>query len=275
MIVLGAFPLVFIVTAALTESSLGKPFKKFVGAENFEAVLRDSDVLQSIFRTVSYSFAVTAVSVVLGVLLACAVYEGARKGSVLRTLLLLPLIIPPVIVGTLWKLIYNPSGGLIATVLGYASIPAPQILSDGSLALAAVGVADIWQWTPLVFLLVYASLLGQDSSLNEAARLDGAHGWKLFVHITLPAIGGTIAAAAFIRLVIALKVFDLVFMMTSGGPGQSTTTTSYLIYQAAIKEFDVDRASAITLLLAVVVTVITVPIGLMIARIRRSEGSNA
>lgn len=136
-------------------------------------------------------------------------------------------------------------------------------------------VADVWQWTPLVFLLVFAALLGQDGAVVEAARVDGAHGWGLFRSITLPAIAGTIAAAAFIRLVLALKVFDLVFMMTAGGPGQSTSTTSYLIYQAALKEFDVGRAAAITLLLALLVTATTVPVAALAGRLRRGEEAAA
>lgn len=275
LLVMGVFPLVFIIAAALTESSLGKPFKEFVGTGNFSTILADGDVVASMWRTVAYALIVTAVSVVFGVLVAIAVYEGTKHGSLVRTLLLLPMIMPPVIVGTLWKLVYNPAGGLISTLLSFIHVPAPQILSDGRLALGAMAVADVWQWTPLVFLLVYAALLGQDRSVTEAARMDGAHGFKLLANITLPAIGGTIAAAAFIRLVLALKIFDLVFMMTSGGPGQSTTTASYLIYQTALKEFDVGRASAITLVLAVAVTIITVPFGIFIARLRRGEGEQA
>lgn len=275
LLVLGAFPLTFIIAAALTESSLGKPFKEFIGTENFTTVLADADVVASLGRTLGYSLLVTAASLGLGVLIAVAVHQGTRNGALVRTLLLLPLIVPPVIVGTLWKLVYNPGGGLLATILKYVGLPAPALLSDGRFALGAVAVADVWQWTPLVFLLVYAALLAQDHSVTEAARVDGAHGWKLFRLITLPSIAGTVAAAAFIRLVLALKVFDLVFMMTSGGPGQSTTMTSYLIYQAALKEFDVGRAAAITLLLAVVVTAVTLPVAALTARLRRNEGVGA
>ena len=96
----------------------------------------------------------------------------------------------------MWKLIFNPAGGLLSTLLGYVGLAAPAPLSDGRFALGAVMLADIWQWTPLVFLLVFAALLGQDHSVIEAARLDGAHGWRLFSSVTWPAIAGTAAAAA-------------------------------------------------------------------------------
>jgi multiple sugar transport system permease protein len=184
-----------------------------------------------------------------------------------RTLLLLPLITPPVVVGTLWKLVFNPGGGLLATLLPGVSL-AP--LSSTTWALPAIGLADVWQWTPLIVILVYAALLTQDPAVREAASLDGAHGVGLFRHITWPAIAGTVAAAFFIRIVIALKVFDLVFVMTSGGPGQASTTTTYLIQQVALKEFDIGRASAITLVFAVIVTAVTLGVAAL-ARKARNE----
>lgn len=265
VIVLGAYPLVFMLAAAFTESSLGRPFAAFTGTDNFEAVLTDGDVVASVIRTTAYALAVSAVSVSLGVAVALALVHATRAGSLVRTILLLPIIMPPVVVGTLWKLVFNPGGGLIDAILRvFGAAPASFApLSSTFWALPAVGLADVWQWTPLVTLLVYAALLTQDHSVREAAALDGAHGFGFFRHITWPAIAGTVGAVFLIRLVIALKVFDLVFVMTSGGPGQSTTTTSYLIHQIALKEFDVGRASAVTLLFAVVVTAVTVPIVLI------------
>jgi multiple sugar transport system permease protein len=144
-------------------------------------------------------------------------------------------------------------------LVGYAEEPV-SVLSSPAIALAGVGLADVWEWTPLITLLVFAALLGQNPETTEAAVLDGAHGLRLFTGITLPAIAGTIAAAFLIRVVLAFKVFDLIYIMTSGGPGQATTMPSYLIYQAALQQFDVGRAATITLLLAVVVTVVTLPI---------------
>lgn len=273
LLVLGVYPLLFIVGAAFTESSLGKPFQDFVGTETFEQVLGDADAVATLGRTLGYALSVSIASLVLGVIAALALYGAVRSGSFVRTLLLLPLITPPVIVGTLWKLIYNPGGGLLATVLGFFGAPRDAIapLSSTAWALPGVAVADVWEWTPLVALLVFTALLAQDAQTIEAARLDGAHGFRLFRHITLPAIAGVLAAAFFIRLVLAFKVFDLIFMMTSGGPGQATTTTSYLIYQAALREFDVGKAAVITLLLAVLVTVVTLPVALVARRLQANH----
>lgn len=274
LLVLGIYPLLFIVAAAVTDSSLGKPFRDFTGTENLERVLSDGDVWASLWRTVGYAMGTTAASVVLGVVLAVAVHRAVQQGALLRTLLMLPLIVPPVVVGTIWKLIFNPGGGLLATVMSFIGLPTIAPLTDPALALSAVMVADIWEWTPLVFLLVFAALLGQDRSVLEAASLDGARGWGMFWAITWPSIAGTVAAATFIRLVLAFKVFDLVYMMTSGGPGQATTTTSYLIHQIALREFDVGRAAVVTLLLAIVVTVVTLPVAAFSARIKRREAED-
>lgn len=273
LLVLGVYPLLFIVAASVSESSLGRPFAGWVGGEQFTRVLGDADIVASFARTTAYALSVSAASLVLGVVSALALYGAVRSGSIVRTLLLLPLITPPVIVGTLWKLIYNPGGGLIATVLGSLGFDRQAIapLSSTTWALPGVAVADVWEWTPLVAVLVFTALLAQDSGIIEAARLDGAHGASLFWHITLPQIAGVVAAAFFIRLVLAFKVFDLVYVMTSGGPGQATTTTSYVIYQAALREFDIGKAAAITLLLALLVTVVTIPVALLTRKLQRTH----
>lgn len=273
LLVLGVYPLLFIIGAAFTESSLGRPFQEFVGTATFESVLRNADAVASLWRTLLYALGVSIASLLLGVVTALALHGAVRSGSLVRTLLLLPLITPPVIVGTLWKLIYNPGGGLLATVLGFFGAPRDAIapLSSTTWALPGIALADVWEWTPLIALLVFTALLAQDPQTLEAARLDGAHGFRLLRHITLPSIAGVVAAAFFIRLVLAFKVFDLVFMMTSGGPGQATTTTSYLIYQAALREFDVGKAAVVTLLLAALVTVVTVPVALAARRLQANH----
>ncbi len=270
-LVLGAYPLVFIVLTALSESSLGQPFQDWVGTRNLQHALGDGDVVASLVRNVVYAILVTIASTALGVVGALALHTATRRGSIARTLMLLPLITPPVVVGVLWKLIFNPAGGLLDTLLvalGYRGEPV-AVLSSSAWAIVGVGVADVWEWTPIVLLLVFAALLGQDRAIGEAAALDGAHGFRLFREITFPAIGGTVAAVFLIRLVLAFKVFDLVFVLTSGGPGQATTMPAYLIYQAALQQFDIGRASSITLLLAVVVTIVTLPVILVTRRLHR------
>ena len=274
LLVFGLYPLIFTVAGSLSNSTLGRPFRSWVGLGNFADVLGSGDVRAAFMRTVVYALAVSLASVLLGLLTALALYHAARRGAVVRTLLLLPLIVPPVIVGNLWKLIFNPSGGLLAKLLAPLGVDTSHtaLLASTAWALPTIGLADVWEWSPLVALLIFAALLAQDREVLEAAALDGAGGWLEFRHITLPAIGGSIAAAFFIRLVLAFKVFDLVFITTSGGPGQATTTVSYLIYQMALRAFDIGRASAVTLVLAVVVTLVTIPVARLTRKLNASHG---
>lgn len=270
VLVLALYPLAFLVAASVSRSSLGRPFGGWVGTANLDAVLRNPDVAVSLVRTTVYALGVSAASVVLGVALALALERVLRGAAVVRTVLLLPLVVPPVIAGTLWKLVFNPGGGLLPTALSAAGVDPSGVapLSSTRWALTAIGLVDVWQWTPLVTLLVLAALLGQPREVGEAAALDGASGLALIRHVTLPPVLGIVAATFLIRLVIAFKVFDLVHVMTSGGPGRSSTVSSYVVYQAALREFDVGRASVVTLALAVVVTAVTVPVAVLTRRLQ-------
>jgi multiple sugar transport system permease protein len=202
---------------------------------------------------------------------ALALWRSALAGAASRVILLLPLALPPVVVGVLWRLIFTPNGGLIDAIRRIVAPGTDPIafLSDPALAIVAIALADIWEWAPLVTILVFAALLGIDREVMEAASLDGAHGLRLLREIAVPAVLGTIAATFVIRLVLALKVFDLVNVMTKGGPGDASAVPAWLVWKAAIEQFDVGRGAAITLLLAVVVTLITLP-PILIAR--RSHG---
>lgn len=270
LLVLAAYPLLFIVSAALTRSSLGQPFQEFVGTDNLQAALGSETVQNSLLLGAGYGIGVALASTVLGTLTAVALWRSLKSGVFIRTILLLPMIVPPVVVGVLFSFIFSPSGGLIDTLLRRFS-PASgtyAILSDETWAVYGVALADVWEWTPLVVLLVFTALLGQDSQIIEAAQLDGANAFQLFRYVTLPAVAGTIVAAFLIRLILAFKVFDLVYVMTSGGPGSSTQVPAFLIWRTALQNFDVGMAATITLLLAVLVTVVTLPIFWITKRLR-------
>jgi multiple sugar transport system permease protein len=270
-VLIGVVPLLFIVANSFFESTLGKPLRRWAGLENYQEALGDPDAVAALWRTAAYALGVTAASVALGVVLALAVYSAWRRPGALRAVLLVPLFIPPVVVGVLFKQVFNPEGGLLAVLAKAVGLPAPGVLSSADSALFGVAAADVWEWTPLVFLLVLAALLTVDRSVLEAARLDGAHGPSLFSGVLWPAIAAAVASAALIRLVLAFKVFDLVSVMTSGGPGQSTTVASYLIHRVALREFDLGRASVLTLALAVLVTLITLPFIALNSRASRLE----
>lgn len=270
LLVLAAYPLLFIASAAFTRSSLGQPFQEFVGSANLQAALGSETVQNSLLLGTGYAMSVSLASTALGTLTAVALWRSLKSGAFIRTVLLLPMIVPPVVVGILFSFIFSPSGGLIDTLIRRFTPGSGTfaILSDTTWAIFGVALADVWEWTPLVVLLVFTALLGQDSQITEAAQLDGANAFQLFRHITLPAVASTIAAAFLIRLILAFKVFDLIYVMTSGGPGSSTQVPAFLIWRSALQNFDVGMAATITLLLAVVVTVITLPVFWFTKRLR-------
>lgn len=270
LLVLAAYPLLFIGSAAFTRSSLGQPFQEFVGTANLQAALVSEAVQNSLLLGVGYALGVALASTALGTLTAVALWRSLKSGGFIRTILLLPMIVPPVVVGILFTFIFSPSGGLIDTLIRRFSPSSGTyaVLSDTTWAVFGVALADVWEWTPLVVLLVFTALLGQDPQIIEAAQLDGANAFQLFRYVTLPAVAATIVAAFLIRLILAFKVFDLVYVMTSGGPGSSTQVPAYLIWRTALQNFDVGMAATITLLLAVLVTLVTVPIFWINKRLR-------
>lgn len=270
LLVLAAYPLLFIASTAFTSSSLGNPYQEFVGTANLETALASTAVQNSMLLGTGYAVGTALASTVLGTGTAVALWRSLRSGAFIRTVLLLPMVVPPVVVGILFGFIFSPSGGLLDTVIRRFTPGSGTyaVLSDTTFAIFGVALADIWEWTPLVVLLVFTALLGQDREITEAAQLDGANAFQLFRYVTLPAVAATIAAAFLIRLILAFKVFDLVYVMTSGGPGSSTQVPAYLIWRSAVQNFDIGMAATITLVLAVVVTVVTLPVFWLMKRLR-------
>ena len=185
-----------------------------------------------------------------------------RGGNVFRTLILLPLMTPPIMVATSWKLIFHPTGGLLNGVLQSLGLTDRPIsfLGSSRWAFPAIAVADFWQWTPFVILLAYASLQTLPSEVQEAALVDGASGVRAFVSVTLPLLGPALAAIFLLRVILAFKVFDLVYSLTFGGPGFDTNIGTFQIFRMAFRQFDVGYAAAQTIVFGLLVGVVTLPI---------------
>lgn len=264
-------PFVYLIALALTKSTLGAPMSAFVGADNFARAVAAPDFRNSIVLTTVFAFLVCAIQLVLGFVLALLFDRITRGGGLLRALILLPLMTPPVMVGIAWKLILAPSGGLLngwLLALGWIDRPISFFGSPG-LAFLSIVIADTWQWTPFVALLCYAALKALPHDVYEAAALDGAYPGRQLFTITLPMMKPALVAVFLIKLVIAFKTFDLVYILTFGGPGTSTATSSFLIWRTTLRQFDVGSGAAMTLLFALAVTVITLPVVMYYARLAR------
>ncbi len=250
--------LVYVVGLSVTNSTISRPFNGFIGFENYARAFADEAFGTSIVNMLIFAFGVTAVETLLGFVFASVLYTEVRAGRYLRTLALLPLFTPPVAVGMIWKLIYDPGSGLLNYyLLKFHVISAPiAYLGNSTFAMPSLMVADIWQWTPFCFLLCLAAFQSLPYDPYEAAAVDGASSWQIFRRLTLPLVLPSLVITFLFRLLIALKVFDLVFMLTYGGPGDSTNVASFDIYKVGFTMFKTGYAASMTVLVFLVISVI-------------------
>lgn len=259
--IFAVYPFIYLVLLSFSESNLGTPFRGWVGWDNYGDAFHEAKFTASLARSIFFALLTTAVSIVFGIGVAYLVDKAVRARQVLRTLILLPLMTPPVTVAIMWQLLLMPKGGWLNSFLMDMSLIAKPVSFIGSpdYAFPFLCLADIWQWTPFVALMVYAALQTLPDDIYEAAKMDGASGPRLFWSITLPMLAPALLAIAVLKLVIAFKVFDLVFVLTGGGPGQATTVSSFYIYRVAIQQFDIGAAATQTIIFAIVVGLITIP----------------
>lgn len=172
-------------------------------------------------------------------------------------LFLIPMMVVPVVVGMVWRLLYHTSYGLVNFFLRLCRIsPGVDWLGDASAALFAIIIADIWQWTPLMFLILLGGLLSLPKEPYEAAQLDGASATQIFRYVTVPLLKSIMAIALLLRTIDAFKMFDKIWMLTQGGPGLATENTPLYIYYKAFRYFDMGYAAALSYILLLIVSVI-------------------
>ena len=254
------WPLANSVWLSFHEWKLGTPQDAavFTGLENYRILLGDPDTLTSLRVTLVFAFSVVALEVALGVGLALLLERPIRGMSVFRTIFIMPMMIAPIVVGLIWRYIYNEQFGPLGQFLKLLGMEkSPPWLSSPDWALASVILADVWQWTPFIFILALAALQGVPASVVEAARMDGARPRQTVLHVKLPLILPVVVVAALLRLIDAFKVLEVVFIMTEGGPGLSTEILSMRIYKTAFEFQQLGRASALSNLLLLVVAAIS------------------
>jgi len=211
----------------------------FVGLAHFRALPGDSLFRAGIVNTLVFAIVAVLLQMVLGFGLALLTSAVVRGKVVYRTIFLLPILIPGIVIGAIWKLMYSFDFGVINTITGLFGFGPQDWLGQGHLALASVIVVDVWHWTPFCFLLLLAGLESLPQDAYEAAAIDGANGWQRLVHITLPLMIPTLVVTFVFRMILAFKVFDEIYLLTGGGPGTATEVISFSIYRRFFTE---DRA---------------------------------
>ncbi len=231
---------------------------QFIGLKNFEMVFTVTPFVESLRNTLVIAFAGTLIQFCLGLGIAMLLNVGLRGTGIFRALLIMPITLAPVVTGFLFRYMYYREGGLITWLLLSVGIPVSErgLLGEESTALAAVLVADIWQWTPFAAILLYAGLLSISDEVTEAARVDGAAGWRLLWRITLPLIWPTAAIFIMLRFMQLFNMFDLVLVLTRGGPGTASRTLAYNLYQEGLVNYNIGIAAAMTVMIVVIVTIL-------------------
>jgi multiple sugar transport system permease protein len=258
LIFFSLIPLIYVISLSLTDSTLARPFQDFIWFENYKRALTDEIFGAAIVNTLVFAFGVTAIETLLGFILALALHGELRAGGFMRTLALLPLFTPPVAVAMVWRLIYDPVSGLINHYMLQWGLTerAVAFLGSPTLAMPAIMAADVWQWTPFCFLLSLAALQSLPTDPYEAAAVDGASNWQVFRRLTLPMVTPAVIVIFLFRFLIALKVFDLVFILTYGGPGSVTQVVSFYIYKIGFTMFKSGYAATLSILVLLLVSVI-------------------
>lgn len=254
------YPIGYLTFASFFDWRMGTPFtdSTFAGLGNYLWILKDPHFRESFMVTMTFAFTVVVLEMFLGLGLALMLERPIKGMSVFRTIFILPMMIAPIVVGLVWRYMYNPQFGIINKTLkswGFESIP---WLSSPSWALPSVIIADIWQWTPFIFILSLAALQSLPKSALEAARIDGATGWQQVIYIKIPLMMPVLVVAALLRMIDAFKVLEVIFIMTNGGPGLSTEILSLQIYKTAFVSWELGRAAALSNILLAIVMVITV-----------------
>ena len=252
------FPLIFALFTSFYDYTLLNPrHDDFIGGENYQEALEEEYLAGSLWVTLKFVLASVVIEFMIGFSVALALNAVNRFKTVYYLILLAPLLVNPVVVGLLWRMLLHPELGIVNYVIGLFGIGRVNWLGDIGVAFWTVVLVDIWHQVSFMAILLLAGLAALPREPYEAARMDGASSFRCFMHITLPLMRPVIMVALLLRFIFAIKTFDIIFIMTKGGPGTSTDLISYFIYRAAFFGLDIGRASAMSVGLLAIVLLLT------------------
>ncbi len=260
LLLIGVYPLVYAIRSSFHFSQLTKPYlgTPWVGLDNYRAVLQDGLFWGALGRTLQFFIYTMPIQIVLGIGIALLL-DGTRwrlLGGIARVLLVLPIAMTPTVVGLLGRLVYNRDFGVLNWAIGLVGLGPVSWLGSPVPAMATIAITDTWQWTPFVALVALAGLTSVPPDLVEASRLETSRWWDTFRNVQLPFLLPGLTAVLIIRTADILKLFDMVFVLTRGGPGVSTELASIYIQRVGFRIFDVGIASAQAVLLLILCTVL-------------------
>lgn len=255
LLALNIFPILFAVYISLRNWSLSSPRpSQFAGLFNYEELWQDDRFTGSLATSATFIILAIVIEILLGFALAFLFNSKLKGLDTLRKLSLLPVMTMPLVVGLVWFYMLNENFGVInwfITIFGGERVP---FLTNGTLAMLSIVLADVWQWTPFVTLVIFAALQSLPEYVFEAGRMDGLTEGEIFWRITLPLLRPAILVVAVIRAIDAFRMIELIFMMTKGGPGGSTEVLPWYIYTTGFLSLDLGYAAAMAVVMIVIVT---------------------
>lgn len=256
LLALTVYPFVYSIYISFFSFKGGNPFQ-FIGIDNYTHLLRDGQFWNSIQVVSTYTVCVVSLELVLGFALALFFTQPLRFRNVWRSLMIVPMMLTPVVIGVIWRLMYDPNFGVIDFLLRSGGLPPIEWLSRGSWAFIAVVLVDVWNWTPFMFLLILAGLESLPTEPFEVAQIDGASSLQILRYLTLPLLTPTLLVALLVRSMDAMRIFDHIFIMTMGGPGSATEVASLYMYKTAFKFSDFGYAAAGLFVLLILITALS------------------
>ncbi|HEY3099936.1 MAG TPA: sugar ABC transporter permease [Methylomirabilota bacterium] len=258
-------PTLYLLVTSLTPLNLTQPQTAWdfsQPARNYGLLLADARLRGSLWVQLKLSLWTVGLQMLLGFAFALLLNLRSRLLEALRTVFLIPMVLPPIVVAIIWKILYTPDISPAHWALAALGWPMPALITHPAYALPAIIVADVWEWFPFTMLMILAGLQMLPQELVDAARIDGAGAWRLTRHIVLPFLRGVLLVAALFRLIDSIKAFPLIFILTDGGPGTVTEVTNYYSYVQAFNFSYLGYSSAIT----VVLVAATVALSIVILR---------
>ncbi|MFD1600365.1 carbohydrate ABC transporter permease [Halobellus rarus] len=259
---LAIYPFIQGIWMSFHEWPLAADTRTWVGLANYEALVESERFLGSARATVVFTGVSVTLELILGV--ALALYLRSLTGNwrpIFRTIFILPMVMTPIATGLMWRLLLNGQIGVVNwMIINFLGMTPPSWTSSPTVAMATVIMIDIWQWTPLIVMIVYAGLLSIPETMYEAARVDGAPKLAVFRHITLPQIKYMIGIAVVFRLMRSFRSFDIIWLVTNGGPGTATEILNIYLYRVAFVNLQGGEAAALGIILLVVTIAITMGI---------------
>lgn len=230
----------------------------FIGLDNYTRLFSDPNFLSSVRITLIFVAASVTLEFLLGMALALLATSNLKIVGLIRTVLLIPLMMTPVVVGVLWRTLFHTSYGAINFLLNLLGIATQPFVGDPKQALASVIAVEIWQQLPVVVFILAAGIQSLPVDLYKAARVDGASSWQIFREITLPLLRPVILVVLLLRIMDAFRVFDIIWTLTFGGPGRTTELLSMMIYKSGLQFFQIGQASAMSWLFLLVIFCISI-----------------